>query len=302
MVHNMVLDNREQEQLNISISKLKKLFKLKSLFSLLLQQDAITKTAGTNIAASGPLARLKESSPNLMLSTSQKPKPVAELPVITQTQPDQLVDPQLVAQGYSLLKPKILDFIRYVHIISEKVSASNEILHCQAELIQFIQFEQKRLEQTSKDQYEEEYLCYLFENVLPFIIIYYDKYLSPNSVAVQQHISDDEERKDFNTIKQFADVLANKLSIFHGTVNKYHADRIYKFLSYFPEKLMENISQMSEVIEKENLISKTSQLGRGNEIALQNPQPSPQNTEKDRMRVIYKILGVQQSKSTQQQQ
>lgn len=60
----------------------------------------------------------------------------------------------------------------------------------------------------------QDYINYLFENILPLLIVYYDKYLSAKSEAVQQHISDDEERKDLSAIKSLAEVIASKLNIF----------------------------------------------------------------------------------------
>lgn len=115
-------------------------------------------------------------------------------------------------EGYSLLKPVVLDFVRCVHVVSEKATANCEAMHLQKELAVFIDLETMRLEKLQKELFKKDYSDYLLAHLVPLLIAYYQKFLDPTNGVLGQLI-EDEERKDGKALEDFAKALQDRLPV-----------------------------------------------------------------------------------------
>lgn len=84
------------------------------------------------------------------------------------------------ASGFSLLKIQLLEFIRLVHITSEKKNPSSfEMTKFHYEFQLLIELETRRLEKIQRGTpYKQEYLNYLIEGVIPLLLSYHERILS----------------------------------------------------------------------------------------------------------------------------
>lgn len=78
----------------------------------------------------------------------------------------------------NLLKPHLLDFMRKVHVVSETVISSNsDIIQQQKEIAIFFDKEGIKLGCLVERSFNEEYVNYIFNFLLPFVYDYYKKFV-----------------------------------------------------------------------------------------------------------------------------
>lgn len=78
----------------------------------------------------------------------------------------------------NLLKPHLLEFMRKVHITSESViSAQSEMITQQKEIANFFDKEGIKVNCIVPGKFSPEYVVYLFDYLVPFLLDYYKKFV-----------------------------------------------------------------------------------------------------------------------------
>ncbi|CAD8131502.1 unnamed protein product [Paramecium pentaurelia] len=134
-------------------------------------------------------------------------------------------------KGYTALKPIVCEFLRLVHIVSEKNNAQEGLLsQLSRQFIHFVEFETKKLEViVSGSDYQNCYIDYIIRQVIPLILCYHQRVLS-----VQQ-----EDVK--NSIIEFSNQFAKALcSSFYQKLTMYEQlEIISKLREYYQNEFYE---------------------------------------------------------------
>ncbi len=80
-----------------------------------------------------------------------------------------------------MLKQKVVEFIRVVHIVSERVNTqSPEYVNIQNNMANLIERETKRIENNllNVGSITTQYLMYLFNGLIPLFICYMNKFIA----------------------------------------------------------------------------------------------------------------------------
>ncbi|KRW98864.1 MIR motif [Pseudocohnilembus persalinus] len=212
----------EKITFNISINKVKKIFSFMYLLQILEAEDDFF--VGTNQLSKKEwleIVQNDEFDPNDM----QKHQQIMEAHKLV---------------GYSYIKPYVMNFLRCVHILSDKDFAIEsmqddlgEITFQQMQFARFLDLEARKIEKIKDNkQYTDEYTQYLFMYLISTIIAYIDKYFPNFKQIIQQNKNDDDLRQDQMSIKNFCTVLANNYQKFSGKVVTRQEQRMQKLMSY----------------------------------------------------------------------
>ncbi|CAK81479.1 unnamed protein product (macronuclear) [Paramecium tetraurelia] len=134
-------------------------------------------------------------------------------------------------KGYTSLKPIVCEFLRLVHIVSEKNNAQEGLLsQSSRQFIHFVEFESKKLEVVAAGtDYQNCYIDYIIGQVIPLILCYHQRVLS-----VQQ---EDVKTALIEFSSQFAQALC---STFYSRLTKYEElEIISKLREYYQNEYYE---------------------------------------------------------------
>ncbi|CAD8168125.1 unnamed protein product [Paramecium pentaurelia] len=157
-------DTKEEDikkNFNISVSKLKRLFTATYLLEILCSIDAFVK-----------------------------------MPITTKSQ-IQYLDSNDKIKGVTLIKLQVIEFLRLVHISSERGQIQHsQLFHCRQQIIDFITFEINRLDKiTELNLFTQDLKIYHIYGIFPFLLAYYDRFL--------KNIEKQDLRKDLQIIEKF---------------------------------------------------------------------------------------------------
>jgi hypothetical protein len=143
---------------------------------------------------------------------------------------------EFLKRGYTYLKPTVVEFLRCIHIQSEKQqsssgSVSSEMAQSQRELSIFFESETSKLSKLTPGSFDQLYVNYFFDSLLNLIICYYNKFLEVSRKT--RVMGDEEERRDDKALKNLTDNLKKKLELFDGMLTKKQLQRVVKLINYY---------------------------------------------------------------------
>lgn len=121
-----------------------------------------------------------------------------------------------IDKGFSLIKLQLAEFLRLVHITSEKRAPLQiEITHLHNEFALFVEMESRKIESICGGAtYSRSYLEYLFEGVIPLVCSFHERIITQNPGIVM----DDVVEASTNLSQRLAIALAH--SMYKDIVNR----------------------------------------------------------------------------------
>ena len=149
----------------------------------------------------------------------------------------------------SLLKIAILELINIVYF--ESSSDSLEVIRLKDKFIQLFKHETKRLQGLKKECITQDYVEYLFDNLLRM------------SISISKRLLKDKEKEEMDEIndsfdiKMFVNALANKLELFEDDVLKIFKKELAQLSDHFQFEFgqrLEEVSKPVAILSKDELI------------------------------------------------
>ncbi|KRX08878.1 MIR motif [Pseudocohnilembus persalinus] len=198
----------EKYDFNISIAKLRKTFNYSMLLNYLIEEkdDYINDNQFLD--------------PN----KTQQNNLISGEPAI-----DDVIKKQARKKGMSILKPKILDFLRILHVQSEKkqnIQKMDNLQEFRKKLCKFLDKESNLIQSLNgKNINNYQYIDYIFDSLLNFVLCYKKKYIQQ-----QQH---DDERIDEKSLHKLSDALSKQINLFEGKITQRQIDRVEYFVNEY---------------------------------------------------------------------
>ncbi|KAM3129288.1 hypothetical protein pb186bvf_018575 [Paramecium bursaria] len=128
------------------------------------------------------------------------------------------------SKGFNILKPKILEFLRLIHITSEKAPAADIPLgQLTRDVIHVIDFEIRKLVAVqNKANFTDDYFDYIVEYLLPFLLSYTERVLTSQNLEIKR------------SIENFSKEFAKTLEEFKSLLTDRYVDIIQQFRSKYP--------------------------------------------------------------------